>query len=320
MKKLLKRLLYLNKKNILLINISFVLLFLQGCGNSSSTTVIPTPSTTIYEINGNVLKITTGENLQNSQFFTDKFNSFLTDARGDFTFFYDLKYNNYVSFYQNTGLRVSFFIDILVPSNNDYKIFINNDNSFFVNNLFTSDEYNKIRVLLDYFEKNEFNTVETECNAYILQATLLNEYKKILYILRDFAIINQDFSRISDINTILYYSASVSSSNYISAREIYGGILYCIKSLLYIKDSYGIQKSIDFLEKIRLDELSIANNTCKIFEFTSDDLKSLLLLGYIYKEDSLNIDKFRSFNPQDTGSFSFQIKQLLNDLGFLREN
>jgi len=308
------------KINILLINILITLLFLHGCGSSSSTTVITPPSVNEHEINGNVSGITTGDNIFNSQFYTDKFNSFLTDARGDFTFFYDLIGNNYISFYQNTGLRVSFFVDSLISSNNNYKIFVNNENYFFVNKLFTSDQNNIIRILLNYFLNNEFNTAEIEANNYISQATLMDEYKKTLYILRDFAIINQDFSRIADINTTLYYSASVSSSNYISAREIYGGILYCIKSLLYTKDSYSIQNSINFLEKIRLDELNITNNTSKIIKFTSDDLKSLLLLGYIYKEDSLNIEKFRSFNTQDTGSFSFQIRELLDNLGFLREN
>ena len=277
--------------------------FISGCGSSSSNDIIPTPTPSGYEVNGNIIDISTGINISNSQFYLDNNTSFLSDAIGDFTFFYNITGNNYISFYRTDGLRMNLFVDTLTSSNNNYKIFIDNTKSLFVNQNMNSDEYNKIRILLDYYLDEDFLTLETEADSYILESALSNDYKKFLYILRDFAIISQDFSRISEINTTLYYSSTLSSQNYMSAREIYGGILYCIKTLLYTKDSYGIQNSIDFLERLRLDELNLTNNTTKIFNFMSDDLKALLLLGYIYTEDNTGIEIFRNFTPQDTGSF-----------------
>jgi|GEM_PF-6118545 len=312
-------------KNTLIFSLMIVSLFLfTGCFDSGTDSLPDPTSVGEYFISGQILTEDGTPTQINTVFkwSSNPSKSFATDSNGMYTFVHPGT-DYYGSFMNFSSSALTFSVSwnfTGAPTFEAPYIYVINSKPFSIDSLLTKTQRHELVVLAGYIEKNDLDTAENQVDNLITGTDTTSEYSKYLRILQDFILLKQDFSNLSSLVTEEYFSRLCITQDMYTSRQYYGGLLYVMKILLSDDRSSNSQyfsDCITFLEKINADNISFTDNNAKFLGLLSDDIKALLLLAYVFEEDQIGIEKFSAFTPDDSSSFGYQIKELLDNIGYL---
>jgi hypothetical protein len=308
------------KKLILILNL-IICILLIGCGGSSGS--VPAPvSNVVYTYSGSIYN-TSQSAIYNTNFIWNDYSnySFDSDSSGNFTFNITNNFSENFNSFTNAdnGYVYSVFFNPASSAFTGPYVYFNNANPFIIKNTIDITSRGNLLSIILLMVNNDYTNAKTQAETYLASSGAGTDYYNYLRILRDFSDLRNDFTNVETVNPAQYVSGSDFTNNYYSPITYYGGMIYCMKTLLSnnVGSSLNILNCIAFLEKVRADELDFIDNNMNIFGLSSDDIKAMLLLAYIYSGDTSGISTFNSFSPSSSNSqFATHINNMIGVMGY----